>query len=91
MRGRLREVGSIDRKTWVYLLLAGVVTSASYLLLYRALEEGDASRVAPLDRLSLVFSIILGAIFLKEKVTVQVIMGGALMATGALLIAVATK
>ncbi len=91
VRGRLGELGGIDRKAWVCLLLAGVVTSASYLLLYRALEQGDVARVAPLDRLSLVFAILLGAVFLKEKVTVQVVLGGALMAVGALLIAVAKK
>ena len=89
VRGRLGEVGGVDRKVWGFLLLAGVVTSASYLLLYRALEQGDVSRVVPLDRLSLVFAILLGAIFLKEQVTVQVIAGGTLMAAGALLIATA--
>jgi transporter family protein len=91
VRGQLGAVGGIEGKAWVYLLLAGVVTSASYLLLYRALEQGNVSRVVPLDRLSLVFAILLGAVFLQEKLTVQVVLGGALMAAGALLIAVAKK
>jgi transporter family protein len=60
VRGQFREIGNIDRKAWICLLLAGVVTSASYLLLFRALKLGDVSRVAPLDRLSLVFAILLG-------------------------------
>src|SRR5206468_2538928 len=91
VRGQLGEVGNIDRKTWAFLILAGVVTSASYLLLFRALESGDVSRVAPLDRLSLAFAIVLGVVFLKEDVNAKVIVGGALMAAGALLIAVAGK
>src|SRR5207245_429700 len=53
VRGQLAEIGNIDRKAWIYLSLAGVVTSASYLLLFQALKLGDVSRVAPLDRLSL--------------------------------------
>jgi transporter family protein len=91
VRGQLGEVGNIDRKAWVYLLLAGVVTSASYLLLFRALELGDVSRVTPLDRLPLVFAIVLGAVFLKEEVNAQVIGGGVPMAAGALLIALTKK
>jgi transporter family protein len=84
VRGQFGEIGNIDRKTWIYLLLAGVVTSASYLLLFRALKLGDVSRVAPLDRLSLVFAIVLGVVLLKEEVNAKVIVGGALMAAGAL-------
>src|ERR671932_1835396 len=67
VQGNLGEITRIDQKAWVYLLLAGVVTTASYLFLFRALKLGDASRVVPLDRLSLVFAIILGVAFLKEK------------------------
>jgi bacterial/archaeal transporter family protein len=91
VRGQLGALGGIEGRTWLLLVLAGVVTSASYLLLYRALEQGEVSRVTPLDRLSLVFAVLLGAVFLKEKVTVQVAFGAALMAAGALLIAVAKK
>jgi transporter family protein len=116
VRGQFSEIGNIDRKAWICLLLAGVVTSASYLLLFQALKLGEVSRVAPLvhtlpeiefhasqlklgevsrvaplDRLSLVFAIALGVVFLKEEVNAKVIIGGALMAAGALLIAVAGK
>ncbi len=91
LRGQLGELAHIDRKTWAYLLVAGVVTSASYLLLYRALKLAAVSRVAPLDRLSLVFAVLFGALFLKERVTAQVILGGTLMAGGALLIALAKE
>src|SRR5438552_3927157 len=89
VRGQFGEIGNIDRSTWIFLLLAGVVTSASYLLLFQALKLGDVSRVAPLDRLSLALAIALGVVFLKEEVNATVIVGGALMAAGALLIALA--
>jgi transporter family protein len=90
-RGKLGELAGLDRRTWTYLLLAGTVAGASSLLLYRALKLGDASRVVPLDRLSLVFTILLGSVFLKEKIGWPVIVGGSLMAAGALVIASASE
>src|SRR5207248_1120772 len=57
VQGNLADLRGVDRRAWVYLVLAGVVTSASYLLLFRALKLGHASRVVPVDRLSLVFAI----------------------------------
>ncbi len=89
--GRLGEIGSVDRKALAYLLAAGVVTGVSYLLLFEALRRGEVSAVAPVDRLSLVFAVILGAVFLKERLTPQVIAGCCLMAAGALLIALAMR
>jgi transporter family protein len=89
VRGNLGGFRDIDGKAWAYLVAAGAVTGTSYLLLFQALKLGDASKVAPLDRLSLVFAIILGAVVLKEKVGTQVAAGGALMAAGAILIALA--
>jgi len=90
-QGNLGRLGELDRRSWTYLLLAGVVTGVSSLLLYRALKLGNTSRVVPLDRLSLVFAILLGSVFLKEKVGWQVIVGGGLMAVGALVIASASE
>jgi bacterial/archaeal transporter family protein len=90
-QGNLGQLGELDRRSWTYLLLAGVVTGVSSLFLYRALKLGDASRVVPLDRLSLVFAILLGSVFLKEKVGWQVLVGGGLMAVGALVIASASE
>jgi transporter family protein len=89
VQGNLGDLTTIDRRARVYLLLSGVVTAASYLLLFRAPKLGEASRVVPLDRLSLVFALVLTVAFLKEKVNVQVLAGSALMAAGALVIAVA--
>ncbi len=90
-QGNLGQLGELDRRSWTYLLLAGVVTGVSSLFLYRALKLGSASRVVPLDRLSLVFAILLGWMFLKEKVGWQVLVGGGLMAVGALIIASASE
>lgn len=90
-QGNLGQVGKLDGHSWTYLLVAGVVTGVSSLLLYRALKLGNASRVVPLDRLSLVFAIVLGWVFLREKVGWQVIVGGGLVAVGALVIASASE
>lgn len=83
------EIGRIKRKSWLILLAAGVLTGTSSLLSFRALSLGDASRVSPLTNVALVFSVALAAVFLKEKLTWQVVSGALLMAGGALLIATA--
>ena len=85
----LPEIGKMERKSWAFLIAAGVLTAASSLLSFRALSIGDASRVSPLTNVALVFSVTLAAIFLKEKITWQVMFGAALMASGALVIALA--
>ena len=85
--GLLPEIGKVDRKSWVFLVVAGVLTAASSLLSFRALSLGNASRVSPVTNVSLVFSVALAALFLKRKLTWQVIVGAALMAGGAILIA----
>ncbi|MCK8490238.1 MULTISPECIES: EamA family transporter [Spirosoma] len=90
-QGTLSDVARIERRVWIYLILAGIVTCVSSLLSFRALKIGDASRVASLDKVSLVFSIILAVVFLKEKVNWQVIAGAALMAIGAVVIAMARE
>ncbi len=88
-QGLLPDVGRIERKSWIFLVAAGVLTAASSLLSFRALSLGDASRVSPLTNVALVFSVALAALFLKEKLTWQVISGAVLMASGALMIATA--
>ena len=91
IQGNTAEVKSIDGRTWIFLIVAGIITSISSLLTFKALKLDDASRVNPLERLSLVFAIIMAGVFLKEKITWQVIAGALLMAGGALLIALAKK
>ncbi|WP_266365399.1 EamA family transporter [Tellurirhabdus rosea] len=90
-QGRLADLGRIDRRVWLYLILAGIITCVSSLLSFRALKLGDAARASSLDKVSLVFSITLAVFFLKEKINWQVITGAALMAIGAVLIALARK
>lgn len=90
-QGNLGEVAKIDRRSLLFLLASGVVTTGAYLLYFGALKQGDANRVAPLDRLSLVFALVFAVIFLKEKVNAQTIIGAGLMAVGALVVALAKK
>lgn len=90
-QGQFAEVKQIERGAWTYLLLAGVITCLSSLFTFAALKMGNASQISPLDKISLVFSIILAAIFLKEKLSWQIILGALLMVGGAIVIALAGK
>lgn len=80
-------IGSISRYSMIFLVLSGLATGLSWLFYFRALQIGQASKVVPIDKLSLVITIILAALFLKEKVTIPVIFGTLLMTGGAILIA----
>jgi transporter family protein len=86
-QGKLPSVAAIDGRSWAFLVAAGVITCVSSLLSFRALALGNASRVSPLDKVSLVFAIVLAAVFLKEKVSWQVMLGAGLMIIGAVVIA----
>ena len=88
-QGNLPDVATIDRRSWLFLIAAGVITCVSSLLSFRALSLGNASRVSPLDKISLGFAILLAVVFLKEKVSWQVLLGAGLMALGAVVIAMA--
>jgi transporter family protein len=75
------------RKTLLFLTLSGVATGLSWLCYFRALQLGEASRVAPLDKLSVVFAIVLAGLFLRERLTWQQAVGGTLIVAGSLVIA----
>jgi transporter family protein len=75
------------RRTLVFLVLSGAATGLSWLCYFRALQLGEASRVAPVDKLSVVFVIILAAIFLRERLTWQQGIGGTLVVAGSLMLA----
>ena len=77
-------IGEISRKSWLFLILSGLATSASWLFYYRALQMGEASKVVSVDKLSIVFTLILAFIFLHEKVTPKSIVGAALITIGTL-------
>ena len=91
VQGNTGQLKTIDGRAWVYLLVAGVFTALSSLFTFRALKLGEASVVNPLERLSMVFAIVLAAWFLKEKITWQIIIGAGLMVAGAIIIAMAKK
>jgi len=90
-QGKQHELSKVEPRTWAYLVIAGVVTTLSSLLSFRALKLGDAAMVSPIERLSLVFAILFAALFLKEKITWPVLVGAGLMVIGALVIAFAKK
>ena len=78
-------IGSIGRKSWVFLILSGLATGASWLCYYKAIQMGSVSKVAPIDKLSVVITLILAVIFLHEDFTVKSAIGAALMTAGTVL------
>ena len=85
--GQWQPVSSISGKTWLFLALSGAATGASWLAYFRALKLGDAARVAPIDKLSIVLVAMFGVVFLGEKLGLVNWLGVAMIAGGALLLA----
>lgn len=81
--GKHGEIHQVDSRAWLFLTLSGLGTGLSWLCYFRALQLGPASRVAPIDKLSVVLVMILAAIFLKEKITPLAVAGGLMIAMGA--------
>ena len=79
-----KQGGAIGAKSWVFLTLSGLATGGSWLFYYKALQMGEASRVAPIDKLSVVITMILAFVVLHETVTVKGVIGGILIAAGTL-------
>lgn len=77
-------ISGIGRKSWLFLILSGLATGASWLCYYRALQVGEASKVVPIDKLSVVFTLILAFVFLHEKFTVKSLLGCVLIGAGTL-------
>lgn len=82
--GHFPEVKTVPRYTWIFLVLSGLATGLSWLFYFKAIQLGDVSRVAPIDKLSVVFTILLSFFILKESLTPRVIAGGLLITAGAL-------
>lgn len=82
-----QELATVTRKTWLFLVLSGLATGASWLCYFRALQLGEASKVAPIDKLSVVVAIVLAAVFLHESMTWHHWVGGSLIVLGAIVIA----
>lgn len=77
-------ISGISRKSWIFLILSGLSTGASWLCYYRALQIGEASKVVPVDKLSVAITIILAVIFLHEKLTIKALIGCGLITIGTL-------
>jgi len=75
-------ITAIPKKSWIFLILSGLATGASWLCYYRALQTGDASKVVPVDKMSVVITIVLAFMFLHEKVSVKSIVGALLLTAG---------
>lgn len=82
MTGVQKQITNIGTRSWVFLVLSGLATGLSWLFYYRALQMGDASRVVPIDKSSVVISMILAFVVLKEQVTWQTVIGGILITAG---------
>lgn len=82
MTGVQKQISNIGARSWVFLVLSGIATGLSWLFYYRALQMGDASRVVPIDKSSVVISMVLAFVVLKEQLTWQSIVGGLLITAG---------
>src|SRR5882762_8941219 len=83
MLGKHGEIREVDGRAWLFLALSGLGTGLSWLCYFRALQLGPASRVAPLDKLSLVLVMVFAVVFLGEKISPWALVGGLMIAGGA--------
>ncbi|HBV81205.1 MAG TPA: hypothetical protein DEB74_00100 [Lachnospiraceae bacterium] len=77
-------IAQIEKKSWIFLILSGFATGASWLCYYRALQLGEVSKVVPIDKLSVVITLVLGFIFLHEQFSVKSLIGCILIGVGTL-------
>lgn len=82
--GKQKDITTLTSKNWRFLIYSGLATGASWLFYFRALQLGEVSKVAPIDKLSVVITMILAFMFLGETVTLKAIIGGLLIAAGTL-------
>ena len=80
--GNQNGIVDISKKSWIFLILSGLATGASWLCYYKALQLGEVSKVVPIDKLSIVITIILAFIFLGEQITLKTLIGCCLIVTG---------
>lgn len=81
-------ITEISKKSWIFLILSGLATGASWLCYYRALQTGEASKVVPIDKMSVVITIILAFVFLKEEFTGKSLIGCLLITAGTLIMVI---
>ena len=80
--GNQNGIVDINKKSWIFFILSGLASGASWLCYYKALQLGEASKVVPIDKLSIVITIILSFIFLGEQITLKTLIGCCLIVTG---------
>ena len=80
-----KGIADISRRSWIFLILSGLATGASWLCYYRALQIGEASKVVPIDKLSVIITLVLAFVFLHEEFTAKSLIGCALIGAGTLL------
>ena len=85
-RGNAKDIDLLSKENIIFLVLSGIATGLSWVFYFKALSLGDASKVAPIDKLSVAFVIILAAIFLKEAITIKTEIGAALIIGGSLVL-----
>ena len=81
-------LSSISRKSWIFLILSGLATGASWLCYYKALQMGEASKVVPIDKLSVVITLVLAFVFLHEEFTAKSLIGCVLIGAGTLIMVI---
>jgi len=84
--GHFKDIKDISKFNWLFLILSGLATGLSWIFYFKALETGDVSKVAPIDKLSMVLVMILAFVFLKEPMDIKTIAGGVLITGGVLLL-----
>ncbi len=82
LTGVQKQIPNIGARSWLFLVLSGIATGLSWLFYYRALQMGEASKVVPIDKSSVVISMILAFVILKEQLTWQSVLGGLLITAG---------
>ena len=85
LTGRQHDIAGITQKSWLFLGLSGLATGLSWLFYYKALQIGEASKVIPIDKLSVVIALVMAVIILGEKIDTKGIIGGVLITAGTLL------
>ncbi len=85
--GEVGGIGSVTQRSWLFLILSGLMTGLSWICYFAALQQGPASAVAPIDKTSLAMVIVLAAIFLGEPLTWKSVVGGGLVVLGAIVVA----
>lgn len=78
-------IADIGKKSWIFLILSGLATGISWLCYYKAIQIGDVSKVVPIDKLSVIFTLVMAFVFLNEKFTVKSVIGCVLIAAGTIL------